>query len=508
MKKYKITFIIYFLISFAVLSQNNISVSQIGFEWRKLENTDENSRFQFVLPRSHSVSAHVNTLWSYAVVLSSDEGFSDRIDSMFVQLDYINNMWMTFDGNLLDLKYHIYQIAEQENIGMIDINGDYPFPEIYPDSVSLFLLPGRNIESDNSRIIEIADSLKGNSTDMAITARNIATSVLIRTMPYGVADRDSVLNGTITFNWADGSMSSALETYNKRQATCAEIARLQVALCRAACIPARTYSGTTFHIWSEVWINGYGWQQMEQGFFPDRKPASLCRLSGNDDSAWFDWAPYSLSTFKKSGFIMDNTLPESYYENLRLVVAKPSKIQLPLNNYKGLIPIEENYSLYIFESGDNYEIRIVKNADYSIAHSSIIPVRNDYIDVLSFNLEEYGYSLDIMISGGWVILGIEKRPVTGIKKSESSETSLFQNFPNPFSGNTEISFELGKPANISMRIYDQLGKVIFDVIRDKHFTEGKHIIPLGVHNLSEGIYFYSLIQNNRSRLYRKMIIVN
>ncbi|MBS1552153.1 MAG: T9SS type A sorting domain-containing protein [Bacteroidetes bacterium] len=68
---------------------------------------------------------------------------------------------------------------------------------------------------------------------------------------------------------------------------------------------------------------------------------------------------------------------------------------------------------------------------------------------------------------------------------------LYQNYPNPFNPSTTISYQLGRPSFVKIRIYDLLGKEISVLVNQKQ-REGDHradFIPAG---LSSGIYFYSI----------------
>jgi len=89
---------------------------------------------------------------------------------------------------------------------------------------------------------------------------------------------------------------------------------------------------------------------------------------------------------------------------------------------------------------------------------------------------------------------------------------LYQNYPNPFNPTTTISFELNKQSNISLIIYNVLGKEILKLIDNKIYQSGKHaIIWDGNGNngkkVSTGIYFYTII-NGKYKTTKKMVLLN
>ncbi|MSP64674.1 MAG: T9SS type A sorting domain-containing protein [Bacteroidetes bacterium] len=78
---------------------------------------------------------------------------------------------------------------------------------------------------------------------------------------------------------------------------------------------------------------------------------------------------------------------------------------------------------------------------------------------------------------------------------------LFQNYPNPFNPSTKISFKLPLNKNISLIIYDALGKEVNKLIDNKFYQHGKHEITWNGTNsnnksVTSGTYFYKLVSDN------------
>ncbi len=83
--------------------------------------------------------------------------------------------------------------------------------------------------------------------------------------------------------------------------------------------------------------------------------------------------------------------------------------------------------------------------------------------------------------------------------------SALQNFPNPFSTETNIRFTLVEPEQVLIQLFDVRGTLIKEVINAK-FLGGTHNIILNASDLPAGQYFYSL-QTTSSMLTRKALIV-
>jgi hypothetical protein len=69
--------------------------------------------------------------------------------------------------------------------------------------------------------------------------------------------------------------------------------------------------------------------------------------------------------------------------------------------------------------------------------------------------------------------------------------SLGQNFPNPFSKSTTISFEIPYSGYVSLKVYNLLGVELAE-LAGKQFNQGTHTIDFKPKGLSSGIYFYTL----------------
>ena len=91
--------------------------------------------------------------------------------------------------------------------------------------------------------------------------------------------------------------------------------------------------------------------------------------------------------------------------------------------------------------------------------------------------------------------------------NESQNFNLLQNRPNPFKEKTIIEFYLDKKQNISLKVYDENGKLIKSLISNKLYPKGKHQIVWDGEKLNSGIYYYQLETKN-SKISRKAIRID
>jgi len=68
---------------------------------------------------------------------------------------------------------------------------------------------------------------------------------------------------------------------------------------------------------------------------------------------------------------------------------------------------------------------------------------------------------------------------------------LHQNFPNPFNPSTTISFEIPRPARVTLQIFNPVGGLVTTLI-DDFLPSGHHEVKFEPSNLVSGIYFYRL----------------
>ncbi|MFA5012292.1 MAG: T9SS type A sorting domain-containing protein [Ignavibacteria bacterium] len=87
-----------------------------------------------------------------------------------------------------------------------------------------------------------------------------------------------------------------------------------------------------------------------------------------------------------------------------------------------------------------------------------------------------------------------------------SDYKLHQNFPNPFNSSTNISYSLRVKSLITLRIYDISGKEITTLVNG-YKSAGEYKILFDAVNLSSGIYFYSMLADNKLIDTKKLIIV-
>ncbi|HQT91109.1 MAG TPA: T9SS type A sorting domain-containing protein, partial [Candidatus Kryptobacter bacterium] len=83
--------------------------------------------------------------------------------------------------------------------------------------------------------------------------------------------------------------------------------------------------------------------------------------------------------------------------------------------------------------------------------------------------------------------------------------SLSQNFPNPFNPTTVIRFNLPKMEEVSLKVYDILGRQVA-LLLDERLAAGDHTITFDGRLLPSGVYLYVLRSQNRLET-RRMVLL-
>ncbi len=108
---------------------------------------------------------------------------------------------------------------------------------------------------------------------------------------------------------------------------------------------------------------------------------------------------------------------------------------------------------------------------------------------------------------GWTALSATG--VTNVQESFSElipeEFSLIQNYPNPFNPSTFITYALPQSGNVSLKIYDALGKEVTTLV-NSFKNAGVYEVKFDASDLTSGVYFYQLVTENFADT-KKMILM-
>jgi len=110
---------------------------------------------------------------------------------------------------------------------------------------------------------------------------------------------------------------------------------------------------------------------------------------------------------------------------------------------------------------------------------------------------------NLAVGGGYVFAGTDsgvwRRPLSDFDVNAVNENpndlpaqiTLQQNYPNPFSGSTNVEYRIANEEHVTLAVYNSLGEEIAILVNGES-SAGVHSVQLSGEGLQNGIYFYRL----------------
>ncbi len=168
----------------------------------------------------------------------------------------------------------------------------------------------------------------------------------------------------------------------------------------------------------------------------------------------------------------------------------------------GIIQAIDFVNAYIGWSGSRYQL-IFKSTNGGNNWTTQTDSSGSY--AIDFENEITGWSGDYKISkttnGGITF-------IRGLNSEIANTFKLHQNYPNPFNPNTKIRFTITKNSEVTISVYNILGKEVFNYKSDVNLNTGIYEYEFIPDNLSSGVYIYKLTAKSDGNVFsdsKKMI---
>jgi len=139
---------------------------------------------------------------------------------------------------------------------------------------------------------------------------------------------------------------------------------------------------------------------------------------------------------------------------------------------------------------DARQTTIVDSSTY-LASSGIAPRQVVAMNNLRISLTKYSGINYLLEEGRFDNLVAVENPINEIP----DKFELKQNYPNPFNPETTIEFSIPIGRDVSLQVFDILGKKVSDLVNG-YYSQGAHKIYFNGSGLSSGVYFYNLNAGN------------
>lgn len=159
-------------------------------------------------------------------------------------------------------------------------------------------------------------------------------------------------------------------------------------------------------------------------------------------------------------------------------------------------------------NNNGYEIqRSFANSDFTkigfVKGKGTVNAPSDYsFEDKNLSTGRYYYRLkQIDFNGNFKFYDLSNEVVIGVP----NKFSLLQNYPNPFNPVTKIRYDIPLSGNVSMKIYDNIGREVKSIINE--FKDaGYYTVEFNGSNFASGIYYYKLETGNFTAT-KKMVLL-
>lgn len=192
-----------------------------------------------------------------------------------------------------------------------------------------------------------------------------------------------------------------------------------------------------------------------------------------------------------------SVMPAELYSFNSAVIGRDVKLQWITSKEKNNAGFEIQRTNLTDQNLEYHKVGFVKGLE-----NSNIPTSYSFIDN-KLNVGKYKYRLkQIDNNGNFTYHNLNEIVEVGLP----TKFALSQNYPNPFNPKTKIDFQIPKDANISLKLYDILGREVMTLINNEYRKSNYYTVDLDASKLASGIYFYRIIADKFIET-KKMVVV-
>ncbi len=155
----------------------------------------------------------------------------------------------------------------------------------------------------------------------------------------------------------------------------------------------------------------------------------------------------------------------------------------------GLRNIPEDWILTLIDNETGTEINVLEDLSYTFNHSTRAKIKtsgNPLRPTTSIRKKAASRSTRFTL----------KISTERIERDVPEEVFLDYNYPNPFNPETTIPFGIDRDMDVSLVIYDVLGRKVATLVNGR-LTAGRYNQPFIASHLASGVYFYRLVTDTK-----------
>ncbi len=231
---------------------------------------------------------------------------------------------------------------------------------------------------------------------------------------------------------------------------------------------------------------------------------------GVDEMDAYRLVPFSdsridfFSTLENGEQLAINNQPKSFNYRIKIPLVLDAFIEgngtegeytISISGMKG---IPDDWIITLIDNSNGKEIDLRQEQDYTLYHNTIGKAETNYNPYSPQYRQKSRYKhvknrLTLLISTEEIEANIPK------------EVYLHQNYPNPFNPTTSIPFGLDEDSDVSLIVYDMLGRKVQTLVSGFR-SAGNHEIQFNTGRLASGVYVYRLTTSKGTFL-KKMTLI-
>jgi hypothetical protein len=91
-------------------------------------------------------------------------------------------------------------------------------------------------------------------------------------------------------------------------------------------------------------------------------------------------------------------------------------------------------------------------------------------------------------------------------KNVIKEFMLYNNYPNPFNPSTIIKYDLPKELNVTLKVYDVLGREVVTLVNNQKQSTGTYSISFDASKYASGVYIYKITAGSYVKSFKMMLL--
>jgi 1,4-alpha-glucan branching enzyme len=167
---------------------------------------------------------------------------------------------------------------------------------------------------------------------------------------------------------------------------------------------------------------------------------------------------------------------------------------------------------------NHWSMNVTVIGNFDVVNKTVVPnfqttgIWYDYFSADSIEVNDVAAGIELK-PGEFHIYTSKKLPQPDIVISSVEEDaissvtdySLGQNYPNPFNPNTTISYSIKQAGDVSLIVYDVLGREVTTLVNEPK-SIGKYSVNFDGSNLTSGIYFYTIRSESFTQT-KKLVLI-